>query len=113
MPGPGDEVLRTEHGFLMYDISARAVGATPVAVPERERMTDVDALLAACTERTRLVFLANPNNPTGTMIGGKRGRAAGRRAAGARRCWCSTAPMPNMSRASTAARRWSRRATTW
>ncbi|WP_127901570.1 histidinol-phosphate transaminase [Solirhodobacter olei] len=67
--GPGDEVLRTEHGFLMYDISARAVGATPVAVPERERVTDVDALLAACTERTKLVFLANPNNPTGTMIG--------------------------------------------
>lgn len=67
--GPGDEVLRTEHGFLMYDISARAVGATPIAVPERERVTDVEALLAACTERTKLVFLANPNNPTGTMIG--------------------------------------------
>jgi histidinol-phosphate aminotransferase len=67
--GPGDEVLRTEHGFLMYDISARAVGATPIAVPERERTTDVDALLAACNERTKLVFLANPNNPTGTMIG--------------------------------------------
>ena len=67
--GPGDEVIRTEHGFLMYDISARAVGATPVAVPERERTTDVDAILAACTRRTKLVFLANPNNPTGTMIG--------------------------------------------
>ncbi|MFC2970070.1 histidinol-phosphate transaminase [Acidimangrovimonas pyrenivorans] len=69
--GPGDEVLRTEHGFLMYDISARAAGATPVAVPERERTTDVDALLAACNARTRLVFIANPNNPTGTMIGAK------------------------------------------
>jgi histidinol-phosphate aminotransferase len=67
--GPGDEVLHTEHGFLMYKISAMAVGATPVQVPERERTTDVDALLAACTERTKLVFLANPNNPTGTMIG--------------------------------------------
>lgn len=67
--GPGDEVLRTEHGFLMYDISARAVGATPVAVPERDRTSDVDALLAACNARTKLVFLANPNNPTGTMIG--------------------------------------------
>ncbi len=67
--GPGDEVLYTEHGFLMYPISARAVGATPVKVPERERTTDVDGLLMACTERTRLVFLANPNNPTGTMIG--------------------------------------------
>ncbi|EEW24686.1 histidinol-phosphate transaminase [Rhodobacter ferrooxidans] len=66
--GPGDEVLFTEHGFLMYRISAMAVGATPVEVPERERTTDVDALLAACNHRTRLVFIANPNNPTGTMI---------------------------------------------
>jgi histidinol-phosphate aminotransferase len=69
--GPGDEVLFTEHGFLMYRISALAVGATPVEVTERERTTDVDALLAACTDRTRLVFIANPNNPTGTMIGSK------------------------------------------
>lgn len=66
--GPRDEVIRTEHGFLMYDISARAVGATPIAVPERERVTDVDAILAACGRRTKLVFIANPNNPTGTMI---------------------------------------------
>jgi len=66
--GPGDEVLFTEHGFLMYRISAMAVGATPVEVAERERTTDVDALLAACTDRTKLVFIANPNNPTGTMI---------------------------------------------
>ncbi|WP_045387077.1 histidinol-phosphate transaminase [Falsirhodobacter sp. alg1] len=68
--GPGDEVLFTEHGFLMYRISALAVGATPVEVSERERTADVDALLAACTEKTRLVFIANPNNPTGTMISG-------------------------------------------
>ncbi len=68
--GPGDEVLHTEHGFAMYRISALAAGATPVEAPERERVTDVDALLAACTERTKLVFIANPNNPTGTMIGG-------------------------------------------
>lgn len=68
--GPGDEVLHTEHGFLMYRISALAAGAAPVEVAERDRTTDVDALLAACTERTRLVFIANPNNPTGTMIGG-------------------------------------------
>ena len=67
--GPGDEVLHTEHGFLMYRISALAAGATPIEVRERERTTDVDALLAACTPRTRLVFVANPNNPTGTMIG--------------------------------------------
>ncbi|QCO56369.1 histidinol-phosphate transaminase [Pseudorhodobacter turbinis] len=66
--GPGDEVLFTEHGFLMYRISAMAAGATPVEVCERERTTDVAALLAACNERTKLVFIANPNNPTGTMI---------------------------------------------
>ena len=68
--GPRDEVLHTEHGFAMYRISALAAGATPVEAPERERVTDVDALLAACTKRTKLVFIANPNNPTGTMIGG-------------------------------------------
>ncbi|TCP38872.1 histidinol-phosphate transaminase [Rhodovulum marinum] len=66
--GPGDEVIHTEHGFSMYRISALAAGATPVEVPERDRVVDVDAILAACTDRTRLVFIANPANPTGTMI---------------------------------------------
>lgn len=66
--GPKDEVVFTEHGFLMYRISALAVGATPVEVAERDRTTDVDAILRACNRRTRLVFIANPNNPTGTMI---------------------------------------------
>lgn len=69
--GPGDEVLHTEHGFLMYPISARAVGATPVKVPERKRTVDVGALLSGVTGATRLVFIANPANPTGTMIGGQ------------------------------------------
>lgn len=66
--GPKDEVVFTEHGFLMYRISALAVGATPVEVAERDRTADVDAILKACTRRTKLVFIANPNNPTGTMI---------------------------------------------
>ena len=66
--GPRDEVVFTEHGFLMYRISTLAAGATPVEVPERERVTDVDAILRACNTRTKLVFVANPNNPTGTMI---------------------------------------------
>ena len=67
--GPGDEVVFTEHGFLMYRISTMAAGAVPVEVQERERTTDVDAILKACTRRTKLVFIANPNNPTGTMVG--------------------------------------------
>ena len=67
--GPGDEVLFTDHGFLMYRISAMAAGAVPVSVAETNRTTDVDKLLAGVTERTKLVFIANPNNPTGTMIG--------------------------------------------
>ena len=66
--GVGDEVLYTEHGFLMYKISALAAGATPIAVPEKDRHTDVDALLAAVTERTKIIFIANPNNPTGTFV---------------------------------------------
>ncbi|MBM3605689.1 MAG: histidinol-phosphate transaminase [Alphaproteobacteria bacterium] len=67
--GPGDEVITTEHGFSMYPILARMVGATPVTVPEAERKVDVDAVLAAVTDRTRVVFIANPANPTGTMLG--------------------------------------------
>ncbi len=68
--GPGTEVLYTEHGFSMYRISALAAGATPTVAPERDRIVDVEALLAAATERTRLVFIANPANPTGTMLPG-------------------------------------------
>ncbi|MQY44346.1 histidinol-phosphate transaminase [Epibacterium sp. SM1969] len=66
--GPGDEVIYTEHGFSMYPILARQAGATPVCVPETERRVDVDYILNAVTERTRLVFLTNPGNPTSTMI---------------------------------------------
>lgn len=65
--GPGDEILYVRYGFSVYDIAARRVGATPVMAPDRDYATDVDALLAAVTDRTKVVFLANPNNPTGTM----------------------------------------------
>ena len=65
--GPGDEVLYVRYGFSVYDIAARRVGATPVIAPDSDYATDVDALLACVTERTKVVFLANPNNPTGTM----------------------------------------------
>ncbi len=66
--GVGDEVLYTQHGFLMYKIYALSNGATPVTAPESNLHTDVDALLAAVTPRTKIVFVANPNNPTGTVI---------------------------------------------
>lgn len=68
--GPGDEIIYTEHGFSMYPILAHACGATPVKVAERERVVDVDAILNACTDKTKIVFIANPANPTGTMVGG-------------------------------------------
>ena len=66
--GEGDEVLYSQYGFLMYNISAMAAGATPVTAPEINLTADVDALLAAVTDRTRILFLANPNNPTGTYL---------------------------------------------
>ena len=66
--GVGDEVLYSAHGFLAYPIVARSVGAVPIAVPEKELGADVDAFLAAITARTRIIFLANPNNPTGSYL---------------------------------------------
>jgi len=66
--GPGDEAIYTEHGFLVYRIAILTNGATPVVAPERGLMTDVDAILARVTPKTRVVFVANPNNPTGTYI---------------------------------------------
>ena len=66
--GPGDEVLYSKHGFLVYELAARAAGATPVAAPETNYRSNVDALLAHVTEKTRILFLANPNNPTGSYL---------------------------------------------
>ncbi len=66
--GPGDEVLYVRYGFSLYDIVARRCGATPVVVPDLDYGTDVDAVIAHLTERTRLVFIANPNNPTGSFL---------------------------------------------
>jgi histidinol-phosphate aminotransferase len=66
--GPGDEVLYSKHGFLMYAIAAKACGAIPVTAEETELTANVDNLLAAVTPKTRIVFLANPNNPTGTYL---------------------------------------------
>ena len=66
--GTGDETLFPEYGFLMYRITTLANGGKPVTAPEQNLRTDVDALLARVTPRTKLVYLANPNNPTGTYI---------------------------------------------
>jgi histidinol-phosphate aminotransferase len=66
--GPGDEAIFSEHGFLMYKIATLSSGGKPVSVPEQNYRANVDAMLAAVTPRTRLVFLANPNNPTGTYL---------------------------------------------
>ncbi len=66
--GQGDEVIFVRYGFAVYEIAARRVGATPVVAPDKDYATDVDAILSCVTERTRVVFVANPNNPTGTFI---------------------------------------------
>lgn len=65
--GPGDEIIYVRYGFAVYDIATRRVGATPVIAPDRDYGTDVDALLGCVTDATRIVYLANPNNPTGTL----------------------------------------------
>ena len=66
--GPGEEVLYSEYGFLMYPISALGVGAKPVAASEKALRADVKALLAGLSDKTRILFLANPNNPTGSFL---------------------------------------------
>jgi histidinol-phosphate aminotransferase len=65
---PGDEALFSEHAFLVYKIATLANSAVPVEVPEKNLRFDVDATLARVTPRTRLVFIANPNNPTGSYL---------------------------------------------
>lgn len=64
--GPGDEVVYAQHGFLVYPLVARAVGATPVEVPARDWGHNLEAMARAVTTRSRVVYVANPNNPTGT-----------------------------------------------
>ena len=66
--GDGDEAIHTTHGFLVYPIATLGTGAKPIVAPEKNYTADVDAILARVTPRTRMVFLANPNNPTGTYL---------------------------------------------
>ncbi|MER8404964.1 histidinol-phosphate transaminase [Mesorhizobium sp. M0185] len=65
---PADEAIITEHGFMVYKIYIQSAGAVPVTVKETDERADIDAILAAVTPATRIIFLANPNNPTGTYV---------------------------------------------
>ena len=64
----GDEVIYSQHAFAVYSLVTQAVGATGVVVPAKEFSHDLDGFLKAITPKTRLIFIANPNNPTGTLI---------------------------------------------
>lgn len=66
--GPGREIIMSAHGFTIYEIAGVYAGSRVIKVPERDMATDLDAMLAAVSPATRLVFIANPNNPTGSMI---------------------------------------------
>ncbi|MGY9005746.1 MAG: histidinol-phosphate transaminase [Alphaproteobacteria bacterium] len=68
--GVGDEVIYSQHGFLMYPIAAKAVGATPVKVGEKNLCADIDGMIKAAQDKTKIVYLANPNNPTGSVLSG-------------------------------------------
>jgi len=68
--GVGDEVMYVRYGFSVYDIAARRCGATPIVAPDADYGSDVDSLLALVTDRTRVIFIANPNNPTGSYLPG-------------------------------------------
>lgn len=66
--GIDDEIIYSEHGFLMYPISAKRVGAKPISVKEKNLKADIDAILEAITPKTKIIFIANPNNPTGSYL---------------------------------------------
>ncbi len=66
--GPGDEVIHSRHGFLMYPIQTRLAGAQPVSAPEADLKTDPKAIIGAITPATKVIVLANPNNPTGSFL---------------------------------------------
>ena len=64
----GDEIVYTEHGFLVYPIATKAAGATPVVAKERKYKANVEEIITVCTNKTKICFIANPNNPTGTYL---------------------------------------------
>ena len=96
----GDEAIHTTHAFLVYPIAIRGSGATPIAAAEKNYTADVDAMLAAVSERTKVVFLANPNNPTGTTC--RSTKSSGCIAVCRRMCCsCSMPRTPNTCAATT------------
>ena len=66
--GSGDEIIYSEYGFLMYPISAKKVGAKAIKVKEKDLRADIDAIIGAITAKTKIIFIANPNNPTGSCL---------------------------------------------
>ena len=66
--GPGRDIVMSEHGFSIYHIAGTYAGSRVIKVPERDLTVDLDAMLAAVSPATRLMFIANPNNPTGSMV---------------------------------------------
>jgi histidinol-phosphate aminotransferase len=66
--GVGDEIIYSQHGFLMYPISAKRVGAKAIKVKEKNLKTDPSAILSAINSKTKIIFIANPNNPTGSYL---------------------------------------------
>ena len=66
--GEGTEIVMSAHGFMMYDIAGKWAGCRVIKVPEKNLTADVDGLLAAVGPRTKLLFIANPNNPTGSIL---------------------------------------------
>ena len=110
--GLGDEILFHEHAFIMYWLIALGIGATPVKAPEVELTAHVDNMLAAVSERTRVVYIANPNTRQEAISRPTSSTGSGRGSA-TTSCWWSIPPMPSTSRATTTppAPSWSTRAT--
>jgi histidinol-phosphate aminotransferase len=66
---PGDNVIAAEHAFVVYKLMATLFGAETIEIPDPGFVHDLEAMAAAITPKTRMIFIANPNNPTGTMVG--------------------------------------------
>ena len=93
----GDEAIHTTHGFLVYPIATLGTGAKPIVAPETNYTASVDAILAAVTKKTKVIFLANPNNPTGTYISFDEVKRLHRSLPPHVLLLCSTPHTPNMS----------------